>query len=160
MRWGKWPILDHFWVRGWPNRSKKGDHVLIFFPMFSVFFVYLLTTFRPCFQPVLFSIFIDFLIFLLQIWHNTARNIHTHNHTHTHTCSPAIDRDLESGLSKSHTRKNQRKMPEKGKVRRISGEVSLRYRRANRSSAAKWRKTNRTIWLLVPSEISLIFRKR
>ena len=123
--------------------------------------MYLLTTFRPCFQPVLFSIFADFLIFLLQIWHNTARNIHnTQPHTRTHTCTPATDRDLESGLSKSHTRKHPRNMPEKGKVRRISGECSLRYRRANRSSAARWRKTNGTIWYLVPSEVSFIVRKK
>ena len=40
---------------------------------------------------------------------------HTHSQTHTRTL--ATDRDLESGLSKSHTRKNPRNMPEKGKVR-------------------------------------------
>ena len=98
---------------------------MILFPMFSVFFVYLLTTFRPCFQLVLFSIFIDFFIFLLHIWHNTQYSTqHTHSqpHTRTHTCTPATDRDLENGLSKSHTRKNPRKMPEKGKVRGNSGE--------------------------------------
>ena len=96
MRWEKWSILDLFSVLGWPNRAKKGDHVLTVSPMFSVFFVYLLTTFRPCFQPVLFSIFIEFLIFLLQIWHNTARNIHntqpqSHPQTHAHTQTPTTN---------------------------------------------------------------------
>ena len=38
MRWGQWPILYLFWVRGWPYRSKDGDHVLTFFPMFPVIF--------------------------------------------------------------------------------------------------------------------------
>ena len=71
--------------------------------------------------------------------------------TSTYTYTPATDRDLESGLSKSHTRKNPRNMPEKGKVRRISGEVSMRYRRANRSSTVKWRKDQ--------SEISPIFEE-
>ena len=69
--------------------------------------------------------------------HSTHTQHSTHTpHPHTHTCTPATDRDLESALSKSHTRKNPRNMPEKGKVRGISGEGSCR----------KWRKTNRTIW--------------
>ena len=38
--------------------------------------------------------------------------------------------------------------------------VWFRDRRANRSSSAKCRKTNRTIWLMVPSEVSLILRKK
>ena len=67
-------------------------------------------------------------------FHNTQP--HTHN---THN-TPATDRELESGLSKSHTRKNPRNMPEKGKVRGIPGEGSSRYGRASRSSAPKWRK--------------------
>ena len=82
-----------------------------------------------------------FLWFSVFFHTHTAHNIHTHRHTHAqHTCTPATDRDLESGLSKSHTRKNPRNMPEKGKVRGIPGEGSSRYGRASRSSAAKWRK--------------------
>ena len=92
--------------------------------------------------------------------HAQHRTTYTLTTTHTHTHMPT-DRDLESGLSKSvsvNTRKNTR--TEKGKVRGISGEGSFRYRRANRSSAAKWRKTNRTIWQLVPPEVSLIFQEK
>ena len=77
--------------------------------------------------------------------HNTSQHTHSQPHTRTHTCTPATDRDLESGLSKSHTRKNPRNLPEKGKVRGISGEGSFRDRRANRSSSSWERKTNRTI---------------
>ena len=118
---------------------------------------------RPCFDnfPVISCVFHIFSP------HNTTQHTHhttrislcflwfsvffphahstQHTHTRTHTCTPATDRDLQSDLSKSNTRKIPRKMPEKGKARRISGEGSFRYRRANRSSAAKWRKTNRTI---------------
>ena len=109
MRRGKWPFSDLFGVRGWPNRANKGFDM---FPMFLVFFVYLLTTFRPCFQPVLFSIFIESLIFYYK-YNTTQHTTYTiHNHTRAHTCTPATDRDLESGLSKSvsvNTRKNLEK---------------------------------------------------
>ena len=100
-----------------------------------------------------------FVYFLTSQYHTTHTPYHTHfslfplvfsvfphahstQHTHsqTHTRTPATDRDLESGLSKSHTRKNPRNMPEKGKVRGIPGEGSSRYGRASRSSAPKWRK--------------------
>ena len=117
---------------------------------------------RPCFDnfPVISCSFSHFSP------HNTTQHTHTHHttrislcflwffsvfphahrHTRTHTFTPATDPDLESGLSKSNTRKILRNMPEKGKVRGILGEGSFRDRRANRSAAAKWRKTNRTIW--------------
>ena len=53
----------------------------------------------------------------LYVYHKYSTTQHTkntiHNHTHAHTCTPATDRDLESGLSKSNTRKNPRNMPEK-----------------------------------------------
>ena len=71
---------------------------------------------------------------------------HTHAHTCTHTHTPAIDRYLARGLSKSVCVNTRINMLEKGKVRGNSGEGSFRYRLGNRSSAAKWRKTNRTIW--------------
>ena len=59
--------------------------------------------------------------------HNTAHNIHnTQPHTRTHTCTPATDRDLESGLSESNTRENPRKCLKKAK----SGE-SLAKARGN-----------------------------
>ena len=55
----------------------------------------------------------------------TPHNIHnTQTHTHTHTCTPATDRDLESGLSKSHTRKTHGKCLKKAK----SGETLARAR--------------------------------
>ena len=57
---------------------------------------------------------------------HSTQHTHSQTHTRTHTCTPATDRDLESGLSKSKTRKNPRNMPEKGKVRGISGEGSWR----------------------------------
>ena len=50
-----------------------------------------------------------FLWFSVFFHTHTPHNIHTHRHTRTHTCTPATDRDLESGLSKSNARKNQRK---------------------------------------------------
>ena len=94
---------------------KKRDHVLIICPMFLVFFVYLLTTFRPCFQPVLFSIFIYFLIFYYKYSTTQHATYTVHNHTRTHTCTPATDRDLESGLSESNARKNLEKCLKKAK---------------------------------------------
>ena len=116
------------------------------FPMFSVFLCICSRLLDHVFSLFYFPYLLISSYFYYKygtIQHATYTLTTTHAHT---TCTPATDRDLESGLSKSHTQKNPRKMPEKGKVRRISGEVSLRYRRVNRSSAAKWRKTNRTIW--------------
>ena len=85
MRWGKWPILDLFWVRGWPYRAKDGDHVLTFFPMFPVIFcIFSLRCDHDLslfYCPYLFT----FLIFYYKKKHNTAHNIHTHRHTHTHS---------------------------------------------------------------------------
>ena len=104
MRWEKWSILDLFRVHGWPYRAKNGVHVLWIFPLFLVFFVYLLTIFTPCFQPVLLSIFMYFFIFYYKKAQHSTQ--HTQNTT-THTCTPATDRDLESGLSTSHTRKTR-----------------------------------------------------
>ena len=62
----------------------------------------------------------------------------THAHTHAHLPLTVILRVV----CVRGTRGKPAKIPEKGKVRGISGEGSFR---ANRSSAAKWRKT-RTIW--------------
>ena len=143
MRRGKWPFSDLFSVRGWPNRAKNGVRGLIIFPLFPVIFcIFSLLCDHDLslfYCPYLFT----FLIFYYKKKHNTAHNIHnTQPHERTHTDTPATDRDLESGLCKSNARKNPPKMPEKGKVRGISGEGSFR---ANRSSAAKWRRTNRTI---------------
>ena len=56
--------------------------------------------------------------------HNTAQHTQSQTHTRTHTCTLATDRDLESGLSKSHTRKNPGKCLKKAK----SGETLARAR--------------------------------
>ena len=93
--------------------QKKETMFCDFSECFSCFLLYLLTTFRPCFQSVLF-----FHIYLFP--HIFTTNIaQPHTHTHTHTFTPATDRDLESGLSKSHTRKNPGKCLKKAK----SGET-------------------------------------
>ena len=47
-----------------------------------------------------------------------------HTHSQTHTRTPATDRDHESGLSKSHTRKNHGKCLKKA----MSGETLARAR--------------------------------
>ena len=115
---GKMAVFGPFFsVHGWPYRAKKGRPCFDMFPMFLVFFVYLLTTFRPCFQPVLFSIFIDFLTFFTTniAQHSTQHTQYTTTHTHTHTRTPATDRDRENGLSKSNARKNPGKCLKKAK---------------------------------------------
>ena len=57
--------------------------------------------------------------------HNTAQHTqYTITHTHNTHNTPATDRDLESGLSKSHTRKNPGKCLKKAK----SGETLARAR--------------------------------
>ena len=38
---------------------------------------------------------------------HSTQHTHSQTHTRTHTFTPATDRDLESGLSKSNTRKNR-----------------------------------------------------
>ena len=84
---------------------------------------------------------------------------HTHEHTHAHLPLTVILRVVWVRAS-VWTRGKPAKMPEKGKVRENSGEGSWRCWRANRSSAAKWRQTNRTILELVPSEVSLVFKEK
>ena len=116
------------------------------FPVISCVFPHFLTsqhhtTHTP--DHTRFSLFL--VVFSVFPHAHSTQHTHSQTHTRTHTCTPATDRDLESGLSKSNTWKNPRNMPEKGKVRGISGECSFRYRRANRSSAARWRNTDRTI---------------
>ena len=137
-----WTVLG---VRGSPYRAKNEVRVLRISPMclFFFFFFFVTSQHYTTHTPVPHA----FLCFPLgfQCFSTPAHLTHLHAHTHT----PATDRDLGSGLSKSvsvKTRKKPRNMPEKGKVRGISGEGSFRYRRANRSSSAKRRKTNRTIW--------------
>ena len=147
-RWGKWPILAPFSGPRMAISCQKRRPCFDNFPVIScVFFTFshLTTPHNTHTIPHAFlSVSCGFQCFSTRTQHTTYTL--TDTHTRTHTCTPATDRDLESGLSKSNTRKNPRNMPEKGKVRGISGEGSFRDRRANRSSAAKWRKTNRTIW--------------
>ena len=144
---GKMAVFGPFSGPRMAISCQKSRPCFVNFPNVSRVFVYFLTsqhhtTHTPYHThlslfPLVFSVF-------PHAQHRTTYTLTT-THTHTHTCTPATDRDLESGLSKSHTRKNPRNMPEKGKVRGISGEGSFRNGRANRSSAAKWRMTNRTI---------------
>ena len=75
-----------------------------------------------------------FPCFSTRTHHTTYTLTDTHAHTHAHLPLTVI---LRVVWSKSNTRKNPRNMPEKGKVRGISGEGSFRYRRANRSSAGE-----------------------
>ena len=149
--------------QGKRKNNASGKMMAVFGPFFGPRMAMSCQKRRPCFDnfPVISCVFHIFsphnttqhthhttrisLCFLWFSGFSTRTQYTTYTYTHTHTCTPATDRDLESGLSKSNTRKNPRKMPEKGKARGISGEGSFRYRRANRSSAAKWRKTNRTI---------------
>ena len=68
--------------------------------------------------PLVFSVF-------PHAQHRTTYTIH--NHTHAHTCTPATDRDLARGLSKSvsvNARKNPRKCLKKAK----SGETLAKAR--------------------------------
>ena len=93
-RWGKWPFSDLFSVH--PHNTTQHTHTI---------------------PHVFLSVSFGFQCF---IHTHTAHNIHTR----THTCTPATDRDLESGLSKSHTRKNPGKCLKKAK----SGETLARAR--------------------------------
>ena len=100
------------------------------FPMFPVIFVYFLTSqhhtththtpYHTHFSlfPLVFSVF-------PHAQHRTTYTIH--NHTHSHTCTPATDRYLARGLSKSvsvNARKNPRKCLKKAK----SGETLAKAR--------------------------------
>ena len=107
--------------------------------------------------PYLFIFFIFFTTNIAQHTHTTY-TIHnvTHAHTHTHLPLTVILRVVRVRVTHGKTAK----MSEKGKVKGISGEGSFRYRRANRSSAAEWRRTNPTIQELVPGEVSLILRRK
>ena len=86
--------------------------------MFPVIFVYFLTsqhhtTHTP--YHTHFTLFpLVFSVFPHAQHHTTYTLTTTHTHTH-HTHTPATDRDLESGLSKSHTRKNPGKCLKKAK---------------------------------------------
>ena len=133
-----------------PDRAKEGDHVLIIFPMFLVFFcISHLATPHNTHTPIPHAFLYFPLVFSAFFIHTRTPMPHAPTRTRTHTHTLATDHNLESGLILQrmceHAEK-PRNMPEKGKVRGLSGEGSFRYRRANRSSAAKWRKTNRTIW--------------
>ena len=64
--------------------------------------------------------------FLIFYYKKSTTQHTTYTLTDTHTCTPATDRDLESGLSKSNTRKNPGKCLKKAK----SGE-SLAKARGN-----------------------------
>ena len=155
-------MLDHFGVRGWPNRAKKGDHVLIIFPMFLVFLCisHLTTphnTHTHTIPHAFLSVSCGFQCFSTR---TTPHNIHnTQTHTHTHTCTPATDRDLESGLSTTRG-KNPGKCLKKAK----SGETLARARADTDGQIVRLRrsgeKTNRTIWWLVPSQVSLFFKRK
>ena len=90
--------------------------------------------------------------------HSTQHTQDTTTHTHTHTHLPLTV--ILSVVRVRVTRGKTAKMSEQCRVRGISGEGSFRYRRASRSSAAEWRRTNRTKKELVPSEVSLILRKK
>ena len=148
-RWGKWPFSGPFSGPRMAISCQKRRPCFVNFPNVSRVFVYFSphnTTQHTHHTTRISLCFLWFSVFFHT--HNTAQHTHSQPHTRTHTCTPATDRDLESGLSKCvsvNTRKNPRNMPEKGKVRGISGEGSFRYGRVNRSSAAKWRMTNRTI---------------
>ena len=85
------------------------------FPMFSVFFGFL-TTWWPCFSACfIFHIYSFLYIFTTNIaQHSTQHTQYTTTHAHT-TCTPATDRDLESGLCKSNARKNRQKCLKKAK---------------------------------------------
>ena len=124
MRWGKWPILDLFSVLGWSFRAQKRDHVCECSQCFSCFcvFSHLTAPHNTHTIPHAFlSVSSGFQCFSTR---TTPHNIHTHNHTRTTHNTPATDRDLESGLSKSHTRKNPGKCLKKAK----SGETLARAR--------------------------------
>ena len=117
---------------------------MIIFPMFLVFLSHIFSPHNTTHTHTPYHTHFSLFLVVFSVFPHAHSTQHTHSQTHTrtHTCTPATDRDLESGLSKSKTRKNPRNMPEKGKVRGISGEGSLAMLdRSNRSSAAKWRKT-------------------
>ena len=106
---------------------KKRDHVLTFFPMFPVIFCIFSLRCDHDLSLFLLSIFIHFPhIFTTKKAQHSTQHTHSQTHTLTHTCTLATDRDLESGLSKSNTRKNPGKCLKKAK----SGE-SLAKARGN-----------------------------
>ena len=117
MRWGKWPILDLFWVRGWPYRAKKRDNVLTIFPMFLV----ILCIYSRLLDHV-FSLFYCPYFFISLYFYYKYSTHTTRTHTRTHTCTPATDRDLESGLSESVC-VNTRKTSENAWKRQSQGKL-------------------------------------
>ena len=135
---------------------KKETMFCEFSHCFSCFCVFA-HDFRPCFQPVLLSIFMYFFIFYYKKAQHSTQ--HTQNTT-THTCTPATDRDLESGLSTSHTRKNPRKCLEKAE----SGESLARTRADTDGQIVRLRQSGeRRIepsgsWF--PPEVSLVFKEK
>ena len=104
---------------------QKRDHVLRLFPMFLVFLCIFSphsTTHHTHHTTRISLCFLWFSVFFHT--HNTAQHTHSQPHTHNTHNTPATDRDLESGLSKSHTRKNPGKCLKKAK----SGETLARAR--------------------------------
>ena len=102
-----------------------------YFPKCFLCFFNFLTTLWPWFEPVLFSIFIDFLIFLLQIKHNTAHNIHntqphtrTHTHTHAHLPLTVILRVVWVRVTRGKTLKNVWKRQSQGNLWRMLVSIS------------------------------------
>ena len=114
-------MLDLFWVRGWPYRAKKRDHVLTILPMFLVF----LCIYSRLLDHVFSLFYCPYLFISLYFYYKYST--HTRTHTRTHTCTPATDRDFESGLSESvcvNTRKNREICLKKAK----SGETLAKAR--------------------------------
>ena len=86
---------------------QKRDHVLIIFPIFLVFLCICSRLLDHVFS-LFYCPYLCISSYFTTQKHNTAHNIHnTQPHTRTHTDTPATDRDLESGLSESNTRKNR-----------------------------------------------------
>ena len=101
---------------------QNGVLVLTIFPFFLAFFSHFLTSQHHTTHTPYHT---HFSLFPLVFSVLSTRTQHTtYTHTRTHTCTPATDRDLESGLSKSHTRKNPGKCLKKAK----SGETLARAR--------------------------------
>ena len=108
-------VFGPFSVHGWPYRAKKGVRVLTIFPMFPVIFCIFSLRCNLDLSLFYFQYLFTFLIFYYKKAQHSTQHTHSQTRTLTHTCTPATDRDLESGLCKSNTRKNPRKCLKKAK---------------------------------------------
>ena len=174
MRWRKWSILDLFSVLGWPYRAKKRDHVLIFFPMFSVFLCICSRLLDHVFSLFYFPYLLNSSYFYYKYGtiQHAIYTVHNHNYIHKHThIHIHIHMHIHIHIH-MHILLFFEDSSEKGYVARVTFQRRRRRQHfslfplvftphrtqhtahlkgkargiSGEGSFRKWRKTNRTIW--------------